>query len=280
MLLYLLKKKIPEITCFTRAHSFDIYLDRSTTGYLPYRKVIYDGIDRIYFISEYGKNYFTRTYLSKKHNSLKLQTSFLGVKETFFQDFPKKKLTIVSNGWIQPLKRFDLIVNTLKTIDGIEIKWIHVGGGAVNDKYFTDFKRLVANSLNNKPNIDYELMGDVKNEDIYDFYKNNHVSFMINVSTTEGIPVSIMEAMSFGVPVLASNAGGTPEIVDNLNGLLLSEFPNVTTLKNAIYLFYELSDNDFIKKRKKAYSTWKDKFNADKNYNFFVDSVCKIKNLK
>ena len=87
----------------------------------------------------------------------------------------------------------------------------------------------------------------------------------------------MMEAMSFGVPVLASKVGGTPEIVDNQNGLLLSEFPNVTNLKKAIYFFYELSDNEFMKKRKKAYSTWKDKFNADKNYNIFVDSVCNIK---
>ena len=49
-------------------------------------------------------------------------------------------------------------MNTLKTIDDIEIKWVHFGGGAVDDKYFTDFKNLVANSLNNKPNIEYRLM--------------------------------------------------------------------------------------------------------------------------
>ena len=40
----------------------------------------------------------------------------------------------------------------------------------------------------------------------------------------EGISNSILESMAFGVPVIATNKGGTPEIVDDgKNGLLLQE---------------------------------------------------------
>ena len=59
-----LSKNNPEITCLL-GYSFDIYLDRSNTGYLPYRKTIYNGIDKIYFISEYGKNYFLELIYQK-----------------------------------------------------------------------------------------------------------------------------------------------------------------------------------------------------------------------
>ena len=40
----------------------------------------------------------------------------------------------------------------------------------------------------------------------------------------EGISNSIMESMAWGVPVIATNKGGTPEIVeDNVNGRLINE---------------------------------------------------------
>ena len=59
----------------------------------------------------------------------------------------------------------------------------------------------------------------------------------INVSSTEGIPVSIMEAMSFGIPVIATAVGGTPEIVNNENGYLLSKDPSAKELAEVIQNF-------------------------------------------
>ena len=46
-----------------------------------------------------------------------------------------------------------------------------------------------------------------------DYYKNNIIDIFINLSASEGIPVSIMDAISFGIPCIATNVGGTGEIV-------------------------------------------------------------------
>lgn len=62
----------------------------------------------------------------------------------------------------------------------------------------------------------------------------------------EGISNSIMESMAFGVPVIATNAGGTPEIIkDNINGMLLIS-NNQEELEKAIY---KLIDDEQLRTR-------------------------------
>ena len=47
----------------------------------------------------------------------------------------------------------------------------------------------------------------------YDFY--NSLDLYLNTSQHEGIPMSILEAMSFGIPIIAPNIGGIKEIISN-----------------------------------------------------------------
>lgn len=41
-------------------------------------------------------------------------------------------------------------------------------------------------------------------------------------SYTEGMPLSILEAMSYGLPILTTPVGGIPEVVDSRNGILFA----------------------------------------------------------
>ena len=51
------------------------------------------------------------------------------------------------------------------------------------------------------------------------------VDLFLTVSANEGIPVSIMEAQSFGIPVIATDVGGISEIVNNVNGSYFLQIP-------------------------------------------------------
>jgi hypothetical protein len=57
----------PAIKCYTRAHSGDLYFDRNTENYLPWRKFIMDKLNAVLAISKSGKEYYEST-LNKKNN--------------------------------------------------------------------------------------------------------------------------------------------------------------------------------------------------------------------
>ena len=91
----------------------------------------------------------------------------------------------------------------------------------------------------------------------------------------EGVSNSIMESMAWGVPVIATNKGGTPEIIENeVNGRLI----DVQTLERVSALITELIDqlDVLAKMRKKAIRTVKDKFLLEKMTRCYLDMYQRI----
>ena len=69
----------------------------------------------------------------------------------------------------------------------------------------------------------------------------NHADIFILVSNWEGFPLTILEAMRAGLPVIASNVGGVSEqVIDSVNGYLI-ERGDTDNLANKIC---DLVDND------------------------------------
>jgi glycosyltransferase involved in cell wall biosynthesis len=66
-----------------------------------------------------------------------------------------------------------------------------------------------------------------------------HSDVYILPSYNEGLPVSILEAMDYGMPVISTNVGGIPEIVSNeKNGLLVTP-GDKNKLREAIFYFID-----------------------------------------
>ena len=104
------------------------------------------------------------------------------------------------------------------------------------------------------------------------------MDLFINVSESEGIPVSIMEAMSSGIPVMATAVGGTPEILKHkVNGIELSENINVEEIAGNIFTFLQYSMEEKQQFRQNAFKTWAENYNAEKNYESFVDTIFTLK---
>ena len=119
-------------------------------------------------------------------------------------------------------------------------------------------------------NVVCDFRGYVSNQDLMLEYSNNDYDVFINVSSTEGIPVSIMEAMSFGIPAIASNVGGTNEIViDGFNGFLIDSDFIVEGVVNKLKHLISISETDYIRLRTNARLFWNQTFFAKDNYKKF-----------
>ena len=119
------------------------------------------------------------------------------------------------------------------------------------------------------------FLGFVPEGGVIAFYQKNPVDIFINVSASEGTPVTIMEAQSCGIPVIATAVGGNPEIVTPENGLLLPENPNPREIADGI--FGMLTDpGTALEKRERSYKSWDERYNPEKNFPSFVTD---LKNL-
>jgi colanic acid/amylovoran biosynthesis glycosyltransferase len=121
-------------------------------------------------------------------------------------------------------------------------------------------------------NVMVKFWGNVPNRTILDFYKHNCVDAFLNTSSSEGIPVSIMEALAHGIPVIAPSVGGIPEIVHSQNGILLDQHPLPHQIANALENFMPDTD-EVLQKRRAAQAMWREVYDADTNFERFGNEL-------
>lgn len=246
----------------SRAHGFDIYHERHTTGYIPFQRQLFYSLSEISAISDNGKEYLVKKYGCES----KVSVNRLGAtdKEKTNPYSDREIFKIVSCSRVIPLKRLDRLADTLKTIDNRRVHWTHIGDGECLEK--------LRSSLKNLPdNITVNLLGRVPNEKVYDIYSEQPFHAFINVSETEGAPVSVMEAMSFSIPAIATSVGGTPELVNNnKNGMLLDANFSDKQLAAAILKMADMPEKDYLSFRNNSRKKFEDEYCAANNNRRFL----------
>lgn len=249
----------------TRGHGFDVFEDK-VGMYFPYRQLNLKFIDHVYTVSNAGKHFLEKKYagFNKKISVARLGT--LPIKNYSVQ-IKGDTLSFLSCSSIIPLKRVELIFNSILKYS-IEnphkiIKWTHFGSGYG----FNDLKNLV--KRNSLINLVVDLKGFVDNNIIREILAKERFDMFINLSISEGVPVSIMEAISVGIPVLATDVGGNNEIVTSETGLLLQENFTQNSFNLAVNELIALEDS----LRESAYSFYMTNFNAEVNYSAFYNEL-------
>ncbi len=248
---------------YTRAHGTDLWDGNCVYGKVPGRQKALGFLDGVFVCSKRGAEYLKEKFPEYRD---KISYSYLGT-EDYSENKEKEDevFTVLSCSRTTPVKRVLRIADALSMIDEIPIRWIHIGDGPEQEKVKEHVKKLPSN-------ITAEFLGNVSHDEVMKYFCSHHVDLFINVSSTEGLPVSIMEAVSFGIPIVATNVGGTGEIVNDNTGSLIDKDFEDGELCSVIKSYAGMKPEEYSQKRRDVRKYWQEHFSAESNYmKFYMD---------
>jgi glycosyltransferase involved in cell wall biosynthesis len=269
------KSHLPGLTVVSRAHGNDLYVERHDPPHLPLRTGTFKRLDRLYPDSERGLNYVVERY---PWFASRCELARLGVPEPGFRSRASDdgSMRLISCSRIVPVKRVELI---LQAIEGaarmrpdVRFEWHHFGEGPLK----AEVERLATSLL--PANVVATFPGYEGLPELMAFYRNHPIDAFINASVSEGTPVSIMEAASCGIPVIATAVGGNTEIVSSRNGYLVGANPEPRELAEAILHLHDHPD-EAVMKRAESHAVWGARYNADTNYAAFAAQLAALEGV-
>jgi len=100
----------------------------------------------------------------------------------------------------------------------------------------------------------------------------------------ENNPLTIVESLSCGKPVIGSNIGGIPELIENGKTGFTFEMGNMNDLIRAILLAHNTSDIEYIEMSRNARAFAERKFSEENHYiqliNIYKDAISNKKRLR
>lgn len=146
-------------------------------------------------------------------------------------DFENKDKIFITACRFTKEKGLERLINLFSKIDNKKNNWQFwiLGSGLLE---------LELEEIVSKLNLEKHIIFKGFQTELCEFY--NQADFYINGSYHEALPVSIIESMSVGLPIIGSNVGGIPELIDsNKNGYLV-DFNNseesLSVLKDCIHM--------------------------------------------
>lgn len=207
----------------TRAHTSDIYDEQMVFRSRRMRDRILFAVDRVFSISGHGRDYlasrFPRHAAKFMHIPLGSTRIFKPGSRARETGSRRDETVFLTVARLDPVKRLDLIMDALAEVarrnPARTISWHVIGDG----ECMTDLRdRADRTAL---PNFYVRFEGMKENLDIQRRYATDPPDWFVMMSYSEGVPVSMGEAMSYGVPVISTDVGSVAELADSGCALLL-----------------------------------------------------------
>lgn len=229
----LLKKEGFIKKIITRAHGSDLYRYALKNEYMPIKERVVNQFDIVATVSSGGRKYYTEEYSARPE---KVLVSRLGVEidgrasrvteSNFFS------LVSISN--CVKIKRLEVVAEGILIFAArnpeVHVTWTHIGDGPT----LAEIEDLWNKGSTGLKNLGASFLGRLPNKAVIDFLAEHPCDLIVNASASEGIPVSLMEAMSLGIPALAPRIGGIPELISDARGFLLPPMPTPDDLAKGL----------------------------------------------
>lgn len=206
--------------------------------YVPYKKIKFSKLDKIILLGEYQKKLLNDLKLDLQ----KISICPLGVNKQKKSNNPlfNEKIIFLSCGSLIKIKNIDLMINFLKKFSkktSKKIEFILIGSGKLENS--------LLNILKNNTHFSYRYIRFV--DDLIEFTKKNNIHFFLNLSSQEGMPFTVMEIMSYGIPTIASNIDANKYLVKNNGYILDLEDYDFTSSKIIDEIIFDLENTQNYK---------------------------------
>lgn len=230
-----------------RAHGADVEAHRCPPYYLPLRRQAMRAVDAVLCVSAAGQAHL-EAYAGAPG---RLALCRLGVPTAMATRASDDGiLRLLSCARLVPLKRLSLLAAALARLpSSLQVHWTHLGDGPMATALARQVARLPAH-------VQVHLAGAQTPAAVAAYYAEHAVDFFVSVSAAEGLPVSIMEALSRSVPVLATDVGGVAELVGPRCGALVSADLGAAELAAAIARVAAADSCQRANWRRGARATW------------------------
>lgn len=221
-------------------------------------RLLYSSCHRIIVLSNDAKRTFETVHGTEF--SSKLFVLFNAVPDSIsvsLRQTRSEPVRFISVGTISHRKGHDLLLEAISKLKnsalGRRIE-LHLLGSGV--QYFEELIEIfddISDAV-----VYHGAVSDVHN------YLEKADCFVL-ASRDEGMPLSVLEAMRTGLPIITSNAASLPEIVDSDLGYIFNSGSS-ESLYFSIVEFLSLSESDFLVMCKKSRSRYEAKFTLSKHY--------------
>ncbi len=149
------------------------------------------------------------------------------------------------------------IINLVEAFKSIKIGTLYIAGDGPEKQRIEQI--IKENYLEDR----IKLLGYLNSEEMKKALAN--CRFLVLPSIWyENCPFSIIEALAMGKPVVASNIGGIPELIENEKNGYLYQYDNIEKLKEALNKMFQT--NEYFELSKNAKESAKLKFSKEKYY--------------
>jgi len=138
---------------------------------------------------------------------VQIPNSLLLPPTKFHEWMASQPATVISANRFIPHKRIDMIVRAFAVSAPLNAKLVLIGSGEEDEiqKVREEIKRLGISDR-------VELAGRLSSKEVYDRFAS--ATLYVSASLEEGFPNVFIEAMHFGLPIIATDAGGSREMID------------------------------------------------------------------
>lgn len=196
--------------------------------------------DRVVWISQNGKRVFLGNHPEYADKTSVVVNGINDMAHVDVPDSTSHRYRMVTTGTVNQRKGQYIIVEAMHRMDPEVLKDCHLTVMGIGP----DYSRLLGLSEAYGLQEHITFLGNVPNAEVHAHLCAENI--FVLMSRNEGLPISVIEAMRAGLPVISTRVDGIPEQVDERNGILIDpDIDQLTEVLNRLpeYDWKQLGEN-------------------------------------